>query len=173
MPGSSQGRNRHRGKSQRFSSKRLVEIHPSAAKADVKLIDLSARVNSCPFKTDFSTTFSAAYGTPASLHRAFSAGCEAIVPIQTIQPARNFSIHLLFADVLVPDFGVLGDEAFKQLAALACVEIDDLDAIFAQPVEAAGKGAAFADHERADAELAHQSAAIPAGASVVTMTISR
>jgi hypothetical protein len=36
------------------------EEHRSAAKADVELIDLSARVNSCPFKTDFSTIFSAA-----------------------------------------------------------------------------------------------------------------
>ena len=37
------------------------EEHPSAAKAGVDFIDLSARVNSCPFKTNLLTTFSAAH----------------------------------------------------------------------------------------------------------------
>jgi len=35
-----------------------VEIHPSAAEAAINLIDLSARVNSCPFKTTGSKEFS-------------------------------------------------------------------------------------------------------------------
>jgi len=33
------------------------EIHPSAAKAGVNRINLSARVNSCPFKTALGTSF--------------------------------------------------------------------------------------------------------------------
>ena len=70
---------------------------------------------------------------------------------------------LFFADILVPDFGVLGDVAFEEFAAFAAVQIDDFDAVFAQPVQSAGEGAALADDERADAKLPHQSAAIPAG----------
>src|SRR5229473_6405846 len=73
-----------------------------------------------------------------------------------------YDTHLLLSDVLVPDFGMLGDEGLEQLAALGVVEVDDVDAVLAQPVEAAGKGAALAHDHRADAELAHQPAAIPA-----------
>jgi hypothetical protein len=51
------------------SSEENCEIHPSAAKADINPIDLSARVNSCPFKTALCTSFSAACETPASLRR--------------------------------------------------------------------------------------------------------
>jgi hypothetical protein len=46
------------------SSEKNCEIHPSAAKAGVNPIDLSARVNSCPFKTALGTSFSAACITP-------------------------------------------------------------------------------------------------------------
>jgi hypothetical protein len=42
------------------SSEKNCEIHPSAAKAGVNPIDLSARVNSCPFKAVLGTSFSAA-----------------------------------------------------------------------------------------------------------------
>ncbi len=52
--------------------------------------------------------------------------------------------------------------AFEQKAAFFVVEVDDFDAVLAQPVEAASEGAAFAHDQRADAELAHQAAAIPA-----------
>jgi hypothetical protein len=41
------------------SSEKNCEMHPSAAKAGVKPINLSARVNSCPFKTARATSFSA------------------------------------------------------------------------------------------------------------------
>ena len=70
---------------------------------------------------------------------------------------------LLFSDILVPDFGVLGDVALEEFAALAAVQVDDVDAVFAQPVQSAEERAAFAHYERADAKLPHQSAAIPAG----------
>ena len=39
----------------------------------------------------------------------------------------------------------------------------DLDAVFAEPVEAAGEIHRFADNQRADVELADQAAAVPAG----------
>jgi hypothetical protein len=51
------------------SSEKNCEIHPSAAKAGVNPIDLSARVNSCPFKTALGTSFSAACEGPCSLRR--------------------------------------------------------------------------------------------------------
>jgi hypothetical protein len=56
-----------------------------------------------------------------------------------------------------------GDVTSEQVAAFLVVEIDDPDAILAQPVKTAGKVAALTHDERADAELAHQTAAIPAG----------
>ena len=43
------------------------------------------------------------------------------------------------------------------------MQIDHFDSIFSEPVEAARKIHRFANDQRADAELAHQSAAIPAG----------
>ena len=46
---------------------------------------------------------------------------------------------LVFADVFVPDFGVLGDVGFEEFAAFAAAEIDDFDAVYAEPIEAAGK----------------------------------
>ncbi len=41
-------------------------------------------------------------------------------------------------------------------------EIDDRDAVFAQPIEAAGKVDGLADDHRADPELPHEAAAVPA-----------
>src|SRR5579863_8950401 len=70
---------------------------------------------------------------------------------------------LLFPNILIPDFGMRGDEAFHQSAALGAVEIDHFRSVLAQPVETSRKGSALAHHQRANAELAHQSAAIPAG----------
>jgi len=57
---------------------------------------------------------------------------------------------------------VEGDVAFEQLPALAAVQVDDLDAVLAEPVETSGKGSALADNQRADAKLTDQAAAIPA-----------
>ena len=65
---------------------------------------------------------------------------------------------LILADVFVPDFGMLGDEGFEEFAAFLVVEVDDVHAVFAQPVEAAGEGAAFSDDDCADAELADEPA---------------
>src|ERR1019366_5200550 len=69
---------------------------------------------------------------------------------------------LLFADVLVPDFGMRADVAGEQRRAFLGIEIDHAHADRAQPVEAALKIPAFADHQRAEAELPDESAAIPA-----------
>ena len=46
---------------------------------------------------------------------------------------------LVFADVFVPDFGALGDVGFEEFEAFAAAEIDDFDAVYAEPIEAAGK----------------------------------
>jgi len=67
-----------------------------------------------------------------------------------------------FADVFVPDFGMFGDVAGEQIDTLDAVEIDDANAVFAKPVDAALEVAAFADNECSDAELADKAAAIPA-----------
>src|SRR5580698_6154988 len=68
----------------------------------------------------------------------------------------------IFADVFIPDVGMCGDIFSEQFAALAAVQIDDLDAVFTEPVEAAGEGAALTHHQCADAELTDKAAAVPA-----------
>jgi hypothetical protein len=78
-------------------------------------------------------------------------------------PYAEKLICSLFADILVPDGGVGGDVCFEKLAAFAVVQVDDFDTDFAEPIEAAGEGAAFADNESANAKLAHQAAAVPTG----------
>src|SRR5262249_7937670 len=72
-------------------------------------------------------------------------------------------VSLLFADVLVPDLGVGRDVAGEHVDALARVEIDDLDPVLAEPVDAAWKVDRLPDDDRTDAELADQPAAVPAG----------
>ena len=68
-----------------------------------------------------------------------------------------------FADVFVPDGWVFEDEAGEHVGAFLVVEVDDVGAVFAKPVEAAGEVAAFSDDQRADLKLADEAAAIPAG----------
>jgi hypothetical protein len=66
------------------SSEKNCEIHPSAAKAGVNPIDLSARVNSCPFKTALGTSFSAA--------------CKALTDFNSLDAraeARTLQIYVL------------------------------------------------------------------------------
>lgn len=64
--------------------------------------------------------------------------------------------------ILVPNLRPLSDEAFQQFAALLAIEIDHLNPMLAQPVDAALERPALAHHHRADPELPHQPAAIPA-----------
>jgi len=69
---------------------------------------------------------------------------------------------LVLSDVLVPDFGMLGDEGVEEFAAFGVVEIDHVNAVLAEPINASREGTAFADHHGSDAELADQAAAVPA-----------
>src|SRR5579863_7672543 len=68
----------------------------------------------------------------------------------------------LLADIFVPYIRMPRDEGLHQLAAFDVIQIDHVHAILSQPVEAACKCAAFTHNQRADAELPHQPAAIPA-----------
>jgi hypothetical protein len=73
------------------SSEKNCEIHPSAAKAGVNPIDLSARVNSCPFKTALGTSFSAA--------------CEALTDFDSLDArAEARTLQLMFAGELSQGF---------------------------------------------------------------------
>jgi hypothetical protein len=67
-----------------------------------------------------------------------------------------------FADVFVPDGGVGKNVSSEHFRAFRVIEVDDVDAMFAEPVEAAGEVSAFADYQGADVELADEAAAIPA-----------
>src|ERR1700756_128974 len=70
---------------------------------------------------------------------------------------------LLFADVFVPHRGIRGDVVCEQIDTFLRMQVDHFDAILSQPADAAPKIHRLADNQRADAELPHQSAAIPAG----------
>ncbi len=72
-------------------------------------------------------------------------------------------VGLFFTDVFVPDFGMLGDVGREEVVASLVVEVDDVHPVFAEPVDAPGEGAAFADDHRANAELADEAGAIPTG----------
>lgn len=80
-----------------------------------------------------------------------------------VRAAADKGPRLLLADVLVPDSRVLDDKAFDERAALDAVEVNHFHAVFAQPIHAALEGAAFAHNHGPDAELANETAAIPAG----------
>ena len=72
------------------------------------------------------------------------------------------SSSLLFADVLIPDFRMFGDIALEQFSAFVVIEVDDFDAVGAEPFYAALKRAAFAHDNCTEAKLAYKAAAIPA-----------
>ena len=72
-------------------------------------------------------------------------------------------VRLLLADVFVPDVGFFGDEFLEEVDALLRVEVDDADAVFDEPVEAAAEADGLADDDRSDLELTDEAAAIPAG----------
>jgi hypothetical protein len=69
----------------------------------------------------------------------------------------------LFADVFVPDGGMFSNVVGKGSNALFVMEIDDLGAVFAEPVDAALEIHGLADNDCANPELADKAAAIPAG----------
>src|SRR5437016_5310538 len=58
---------------------------------------------------------------------------------------------------------MVGNVFSKHLDAFFRMGVKDLGAVFAEPVNAAAKIHGFADDYRADAKLANQAAAIPAG----------
>jgi hypothetical protein len=68
-----------------------------------------------------------------------------------------------FAYVLVPDFRVLSDVGGEEFGAFGGVEVDDLDTGGAEPVQATGEVTGFADDDGAEAELADEATAVPAG----------
>lgn len=70
------------------------------------------------------------------------------------------SVH---ADVFVPNGRVGGDVGGEEGDAFGGVEVDDLDAELAEPVDAAAEVLALADDETAEAELADEAGAVPAG----------
>src|SRR5690242_279723 len=56
-----------------------------------------------------------------------------------------------------------GDVALQQRLALLVFEVDDLNAMIAQPIDAADKGAALTDNDSAESELPNEAATVPAG----------
>jgi len=71
--------------------------------------------------------------------------------------------HLLLANVFIPYGGVCANVIREERRAFAGIQVNHVDADRAQPVHTALKIAAFADNHSAEAKLAHQPAAIPAG----------
>jgi hypothetical protein len=75
----------------------------------------------------------------------------------------NCGDYLVFADVFVPDGGIILDVRGEERNAVCGVEVDDFDVERAEPVDAALEGAGFADDDAGETELTDEAAAIPAG----------
>ena len=69
----------------------------------------------------------------------------------------------VFADVFVPDGGIFLDVVGEERYTFLRVQVDDFDVESAEPINAALKGARFANDDPGKTELANQAAAIPAG----------
>src|SRR5690606_4605288 len=63
---------------------------------------------------------------------------------------------------LVPHLGIRRDPVAQHRDAALVGQVDDVDAVLAQPVEAAVEVHRLAHYHGADVELAHQAAAVPA-----------
>src|SRR5712692_1577756 len=71
--------------------------------------------------------------------------------------------HSFFTDIFSPNFRVLCDIFGEHLDAFVRMSVEDFGAVLAQPVDAAAEIHGLADNYGADAKLADQAAAIPAG----------
>src|SRR5207245_2543889 len=74
-------------------------------------------------------------------------------------PVRRES---LFSDVFLPDFGMFLYVFRQQLDAFLGLEINDFDAVFAQPIDSTLKVYRLPHDDGPDSKLTDQSAAVPA-----------
>src|SRR6266851_4073393 len=76
---------------------------------------------------------------------------------------RRLERHLFFADIFSPDFRVIGHIFGEHVDAFVRVGVEHFGAVFAQPIDAAAEIYGLADNYGANAKLADQAAAVPAG----------
>src|SRR5688572_3804569 len=107
--------------------------------------------------TRIATGISSARGIAPATRAAFPASSRSSTT------SKRSAAEPLLADIFVPDLRVRGDIVAEQFLALPRFQVHDFHAAFAQPVDAALEGARLAHHHRADLELHHQPAAVPAG----------
>src|SRR5882762_11887324 len=72
----------------------------------------------------------------------------------------KFSVH---TDVFVPNLRMIGNVPPEHLDAFARMGVEDFDPVLAEPVKAAAEIHGLADDHGANAKLADEAAAIPAG----------
>src|SRR5712671_583171 len=68
---------------------------------------------------------------------------------------------LVDADIFIPNGRIFADVSGQEIDAIGGMQVDDVDAIFAKPVDAALEVDRFSDDYGRNAELADQTAAIP------------
>jgi len=73
------------------------------------------------------------------------------------------SAGLVDADVFIPNGRIFPDVSGQEIDAFSGMQVDDLDAIFAEPTDATSEINGLADDYGRNAELADQAAAIPTG----------
>jgi len=56
---------------------------------------------------------------------------------------------------------MLSNVAFQQKATILIIEVDDFNTVGAEPIQASGEGAAFANDNGAEAKLTYKAAAVP------------
>src|SRR6266704_4236826 len=82
--------------------------------------------------------------------------------VETVSQNMGGCGHSFFADVFVPDRGVLRDVGRQHVDAFFGAQVDDFNTILSQPIDAAAEIHRLPDNHGSDAELADQTAAIPA-----------
>ena len=74
---------------------------------------------------------------------------------------RRERVGLVDADVFVPDGWIFADVSGQEIDAIGGMQVDDIDAILAKPVDTAAEVDRFSHDYGRNGELADQTAAIP------------
>src|SRR5258708_8864013 len=153
--------------SAKFSAEHLKESQTFAGSRTVtaKIFPLILKVRSMP-----QVTCSVARGNDRQRSRTKSTSAfmgrsvgEIMVVGKVLTMAGDYRRGLVDADIFVPNGGIFADVGGPEVDAFGGVEGDDLDAVFAGPVDAAAEIDRFADDYGGDGGLADRAASISAG----------
>src|SRR5258708_11451930 len=154
--------------SAKFSAEHLKESQTFAGSRTVtaKIFPLILKVRSMP-----QVTCSVARGNDRQRSRTKSTSAfmgrsvgEIMVVGKVLTMAGDYRRGLVDADIFVPNGGIFADVGGQEVDAFGGVEVDDLDAVFAEPVDGPAEIDGFAGDYGVGGELGGEAAASPARA---------